>query len=364
VFNLRTLTIRTVEIPLKYPFKTSKLNETDRQTIILELSDGKTSGFGEAPGVSIPIFSEEYNESAVLTIKKFFSNPLLNATSIKEFNDETNWIKGNNFARHGCEAVLYDYLAKCENIPLSKMLKASKTTVECQVSLGITSYEKLKLNIAEAAKTGFKRIKIKIDQKNNIEMLKKIKKEFPKLELTADANCAFSERDLPLLEKIDELELKMLEQPFGAYDLLLHSKLQKRIETPICLDESIPNPAVARDAIEMEACRIINVKPARVGGITRSLEIAELSTKNGIKCWIGGLLETSVGRSLNIAIAATNNFTLPNDINPPLRYLTQDIAEGLEFEKNMAKVPATTGIGIKINSALLEKYTVDKLVIK
>jgi O-succinylbenzoate synthase len=258
---------------------------------------------------------------------------------------------------------LYDAFAKSKGISLSKMLGGTQEKINVGVSLGISDTVPDLLHVMEKyMKEGYQRIKIKITPGRDLQFIEALRREYPDMLLQVDANSAYTLDHLPVFKEMDKYNLSLIEQPLGYDDIFDHSKLQREIKTDLCLDESIHSLGDTRAAIEMKSCRIINIKPGRVGGYTESIKIHDYCLSMNIPVWHGGMLESGIGRAGNVALASLPNFTLPSDLSPNRKYYTEDIVEPL-FELNSdgtITVPTGPGIGVEINMKALEQYTVRK----
>lgn len=268
-------------------------------------------------------------------------------------------------AKAGLEAALWDLFAKSKNISLSKMLGGTRDKIDVGVSIGIqSSVSELIKKVEGYLEEGYQRIKIKISPGYDIQFVEALRKEFPKILLQVDANSAYELKHINLFKQMDDYNLLLIEQPLGYEDIYDHSKLQRELKTPICLDESIHSLDDTRAAIELDSCRIINIKPGRVGGFTESKLIHDYCESKKIPVWHGGMLESGIGRAGNVALASLSNFTLPGDISASKRYYKLDIVEP-EFTVNKdgtMDVPVKPGIGVEVNMVMLEKVTVKKAV--
>ena len=264
-------------------------------------------------------------------------------------------------AKAGLEAALWDAFAKSRNVSLSNLLGGTRKKIDVGVSIGIQDSEATLIKKVEGyLAEGYKRIKIKIAPGHDLRYVDSLRKEFPGLILQVDANSAYSISDLDIFRKMDDYALLLIEQPLGYDDIFFHSKMQKELKTPICLDESIHSLDDTMAAIELDSCRIINIKPGRVGGFTESKLIHDYCASFNIPVWHGGMLESGIGRAGNVALASLPNFTLPGDISASKRYYTEDIVEP-EFVVNpdgTMDVPVKPGIGVEVNMRMLEKVTV------
>lgn len=280
-----------------------------------------------------------------------------------EHPDETHELfkdfKRNHIAKSAINGAVWDLYAKSKGISLAKALGGVKSEIEVGISLGIEeNMEDLLENIKEKTEEGYKRIKVKIKPGKDIEVIDKVRERFPNIPLMVDANSAYTLDDIDTLKQLDQYNLMMIEQPLTAGDLIDHAKLQKEIETAICLDESIHSYDDARKAIELGSGRIINMKIARVGGLTEAKRIHDLCVKENIDMWCGGMLESGVGRAHNVAITTLANFTLPGDTAASSRYWDKDIIEPeVTVDQGILKVPTGPGIGYEVNREELLKHT-------
>jgi o-succinylbenzoate synthase len=361
--------LRQINLPLISPFQNSGwVVEGNNSVIIKVLSEGIT-GWGESSVSRFPYYVGE-TSSTVLSVQQEVIAPLvLNKEFVQpgDFLDIFKNIRGNRFALAGFESAVWDLWCKSKNQNLSKFLGGKKRSVPVGVSLGIPENEKKLLSLCEKyLSEGYRRIKIKIKPGWDVEPLKAIRKKFPDILLQVDANGSYSIKEIKILEGLEKFNLLMIEQPFHHDDLLYHSVLQKKIKTPVCLDETITSPDKAVEALIMDACRVINIKPGRVGGIINSVIIHHIARKNNIPVWCGGMLETGIGRAVNVSLAGLPGFTFPGDISPNNRYFKKDIVQN-PFELNSAgalTVPTAPGHGAIVDEKYLNKITINKTIIK
>lgn len=347
---------------LLYPFTTSVGTEFDKDFILVEVkSKSGLSGWAESVSIIEPI----YNEETVKTnwhIMSDFLIPLLLKEPIAHpdvVSERFKHIRCNYNAKAALECAIWDLYAREQNLPLAKALGGVKEKIEVGVSIGIQKSETDMLQQIEGyLSEGYKRIKVKIKPDWDIHILKAIRHEFPYIQLMADANCAYTIDEIDHLRALDEFNLTMIEQPLAYDDIIDHAKLQEKLVTPICLDESIHTVEDARKAIELGSCKIINLKIGRVGGLTESKKIHDLCSKNNIPMWCGGMLEAGVGRAHNVAIATLSNFTLPGDTAPSAHYWKQDIIEPeVEMKNGCIYVPQKPGIGYQPSRSQIENFT-------
>jgi len=259
-------------------------------------------------------------------------------------------VRGHNMAKGGLETAIWDAEAKQKNLPLAKLLGGVREEIPCGVSIGIQpTIDALIAKVEKELAAGYQRIKIKIKPGMDVEPARALRERFPRIRLMVDANSAYRLEDAPLLKQLDAFYLIMIEQPLGWDDIYSHAQLQRQLETPICLDECIHDIEHARAAIEVGACRIINIKLGRVGGHTAARRIHDLCQTKSIPVWCGGMLESGIGRAHNIAMSTLANFTLPGDVSASRRYWDEDIIEP-EVEvtrQGTIRVPSAPGIGYK-----------------
>jgi o-succinylbenzoate synthase len=355
--------LRHIKMILVSPFVTSMGVEYDEEHIIVRVDGEGVTGWGESVAEGTPFYSYETVTTAWHILKDFLIPSILGKelSGVDEAIKLYEKVRGHMMAKAGLEAALWDAFAKSRKISLSKMLGGVRDRVDVGVSIGIQDSETLLIKKVEGyLAEGYKRIKIKIAPGNDIRFVAALRREFPDLRLQVDANSAYTLNDIGLFKKMDEYQLQLIEQPLGYEDIFDHSKLQREINTPLCLDESIHSLDDTRAAAELKSCRIINIKPGRVGGFTESKLIHDYCQSMNMPVWHGGMLESGIGRAGNVALASLPNFTLPGDISASKRYYKEDIVDP-EFVVNpdgTMDVPAKPGIGVDVNMKMLDKVTV------
>ncbi|MCK9212255.1 MAG: o-succinylbenzoate synthase [Ignavibacteriaceae bacterium] len=354
-----------IKMELVSPFVTSMGIEYDEEHIIVRVDGDSFTGWGESVAEGTPFYSYETVQTAWHILSDFLIPAILGKeiNSVDEAIPKWSKVRGHMMAKAGLEAALWDALAKAKGISLSKMLGGVREKIDVGVSIGIqSSINELLKKVDRYLKEGYKRIKIKIAPGNDLQLVKALRKEYPDILLQVDANSAYTLDDIKIFKEMDDYNLLLIEQPLGYEDIYDHSKLQRELKTPICLDESIHSLDDTRAAIELDSCRIINIKPGRVGGFTESKLIHDYCASKNIPVWHGGMLESGIGRAGNVAFASLSNFTLPGDISASKRYYKDDIVEP-EFVVNKdgtMEVPTKPGIGVEVNMAMLKKVTVRK----
>lgn len=363
--RIESVELRHIKMELVSPFVTSMGTEYDEEHIIVRVDGDGFTGWGESVAEGTPFYSYETVQTAWHILKDFLIPAILgkDLKDVAEAIALNAKVRGHMMAKAGLEAALWDAFAKSQNISLSKMLGGTRNKVDVGVSIGIqSSVPELIKKVEGYLAEGYKRIKIKISPGFDLQFIDALTKEFPGLLLQVDANSAYTLDDINLFKKMDEYKLSLIEQPLGYEDIFDHSKLQRELKTPICLDESIHSLDDTRAAIELDSCRIINIKPGRVGGFTESKLIHDYCASMNIPVWHGGMLESGIGRAGNVALASLPNFILPGDISASKRYYKEDIVEP-EFTVNTdgtMDVPTGPGIGVEVNMRMLEKVTVYK----
>lgn len=368
--QIKSIELIEIKLPLVHFFETSFGRTYERRIILTRAvdSDGN-EGWGECTAGESPGYSEEWTESCWWVMKKILA-PMVLGKEIETASQVWDLMKnarGNRMAKAAIETAAWDLEAKKLKTPLWKHLGGVRSEIECGVSIGIQdSLEQLFEKIGTELDAGYKRIKIKIKPGWDHEIIKQVREKFGRIRLMGDANSAYSLADIALLKRMDELDLMMLEQPLAYDDMLDHAKLQREIRTPVCLDESIHSPEDARKAIELGACKIINVKLGRVGGHAEAKRVEEICRASNIPVWCGGMLETGIGRAHNMAMSTLEGFTLPGDVSASKRYWHEDMIEpAVEVTPQGTIVaPEKPGIGFEVKRERIDKVTVRKEILQ
>ena len=367
--KIDSITLRELRMPLRYFFETSFGRTEERRVLLITADCEGIEGWAECVAGEGPFFSDEWVETAWATIREFLA-PLLIGQSIAQAKDSAalmSRVRGHNMAKAALENSLWDAEAKATKQPLWKLLGGTRSEIDCGVSIGIqNSHEQLLEKIETELAAGYQRIKVKVKPGWDLEALAKIRKRWPNILLSCDANSAYRPYDLSHLKKFDEFGLLMIEQPLWHDDIFHHAKLQRELKSAICLDESIRHARDAETAIDLGACRIINIKVGRVGGFSEAIAVHDICERNKIPVWCGGMLETGIGRAHNIALSTLTNFRLPGDVSASKRYWTEDIVEP-EIEvtsRGTIVVGESAGTGYVPKNDLIGKLTVRKEVIR
>ncbi|HEY6329243.1 MAG TPA: o-succinylbenzoate synthase [Blastocatellia bacterium] len=362
--KLERLQLRELRIPLRWPFETSFGRTTTRRIILTKIYDGSGAiGYGECTAGEEPFFNHETTDTAWLVVTKYGA-PLLSAASISSASEASPAlarIKGNLMARASLEAAVWDLESKMAGQPLWRYLGGTLDEIKCGVSIGLQkTIPELLEKVSTEVAAGYQRIKIKIKPGRDIELVAAIRERFPEITLSVDANSAYSLADIDIMKQLDRFKLLMIEQPLAAGDLVDHSKLQAKLETPICLDESIESVDDARHAIDLGSCRIVNIKLGRVGGHLAAKRIQDYALGRGIPVWCGGMLESGIGRAHNIAMSTLPGFSLPGDVSASSRYWEEDIIDPPVTVSPAGTIapPDMPGIGYAVKEERIEALTV------
>jgi O-succinylbenzoate synthase len=367
--KINSLTLHHISMPLVAPFETSFGRETDRQCVIITVQADGFTGYGECVAARDPGYNYETTGTAWHILKDFIA-PLILGQDVRDaadFQTRVDGIRGHHLAKAGVEMALWDLLGKRDGKSLKEMFGGKHEKVEVGVSIGIQeSASALVRTVASYLEDGYRRVKIKIKPGREVAETLAVRNAYPDLRLQVDANSAYTLESGDALREIDDLDLLLIEQPLFEDDIWDHRKLQAVFKTPICLDESVVSPRHARYALEMEACKIINIKPARVGGLSQGVAIHDYCYERNVPVWCGGMLETGVGRASNLALASLPGFVLPGDISASDRYYARDITHErfvLNADSTIT-VPDKPGLGVTIDEEALREFTLSTIVLK
>lgn len=356
-------------MPLVAAFETSFGRETERHCILITLHADGLTGYGECVAARDPGYSYETAGTAWHILKDFVAPLILgkDLEDAEDFQKRVGAIRGHHLAKAGMEMALWDLLGKRLGRSLKEIFGGTREKVEVGVSIGIQESAAALVQTVEAyLEKGYRRVKIKIKPGREIEETSTVRRAYPDLRLQVDANSAYTLETAESLKPLDELDLLLIEQPLYEDDIWDHRRLQAEFQTPICLDESVVSPRHARYALEMEACKIINIKPARVGGLSQGIAIHDYCLARNVPVWCGGMLETGIGRASNLAIASLPGFVLPGDISASDRYYQRDITNErfVLNEDSTIDLPTTPGLGITIDVAALKQFTLAEISLR
>ncbi|MFM1654193.1 o-succinylbenzoate synthase [Brevibacillus sp. B_LB10_24] len=360
--EIKHIILRHMKMELLQPFTTSLGTEYDKDFILVEIKSKEgISGWAESVAAIDPLYKEETVKTNWHIMEDFLI-PLLLQKPVQhpdEVYERFRHIRGNYMAKSALEGAMWDLYAKQQGMSLAKALGGTKEKIDVGISLGIQESVKDLLHLVEDALVkGYKRIKVKIQPGWDVEVIREIRQHYPSIPLMADANSAYSLKDIDRLAQLDEFSLMMIEQPLSHDDIIDHAELQKRLTTPICLDESIHSAEDVRKAIQLGSCKVINIKIGRVGGLSEAKRIHDLCQAHDIPVWCGGMLEAGVGRAHNIAITTLPGFVLPGDTAASSRYWKEDIIDPeVTVENGVITVPDKPGIGYEPNRERIEERT-------
>ena len=360
------IVLRELHIPLLRPFETSFGVTRDRRVLLAEVRSEGLTGWGECTAGEHPHFSYESTDTAWHVLLHELGPSLAAAETVEHGGEVPTILKlvrGHRMAKATLENAIWDLEAQREGLPLSRLLGGVRDIIPCGVSLGIQkSIPDLLAVIEKELAAGYQRIKLKCKPGWDVQVFEAVRNRFPGITLSCDANSAYRLRDADYVATWDVFDLLMIEQPMWHDDFFYHSILQKRLNTPICLDESINNRRDALAAIENESCRIINIKLGRVGGFSEAIAVHNACLERGVPVWCGGMLESGIGRSHNIAISSLENYSLPGDVSASARYWKEDIIEPEVTVTPQGEIilPDTPGRGYEVRYDLIERLTVRK----
>jgi O-succinylbenzoate synthase len=360
--TIESVELRTVRLPLLEPFETSFGRIDSRLIFLVSVNGAGLTGWGEVVASEEPRYSYETVETARHVIRDFLAPAMLSrpVASLEDLAARFKSFRGHNMAKAGLELAYMDLLAKSKGESLSHLISGTRAEVAVGVSLGIQpSLDKLFERVDQYLGKGYQRIKLKIKRGWDVDIVRAVRGRHPDILLSVDANSAYTLADEDHLRRLDEFGLLMIEQPLDHDDLVDHAKLQAKLTTPICLDESITNARRAEHALDLGSCRLINIKIGRVGGYSQALPIHQLCHSRDVPVWCGGMLESGIGRAHNIALASLPGFSLPGDISASSRYFARDliVPEVQVTRDGMVQVPSGPGLGFEVDLDYINSQT-------
>lgn len=369
-FAIDSVKLRQVKMPLVHFFETSFGRTYERDMVLVEVSGGGMTGWGEVTAGENPFYNEEWTESAWQIIQHYVAPVVIGKElgSAAEAGNLTKHIRGHKMARGGVETAIWDLEARMQGVPLHVLIGGgARQEIPSGVSLGIQdSVDDLLRVIERELADGYQRIKMKIKPGRDVEDIREVRKRFPNIKLMADANSAYTLADTDKLKALDEFYLMMIEQPLAHDDIIDHAVLQAKLDTPICLDECIRSAHHAEQAIRLNAGRIVNIKLGRVGGFAEAKKVHDICQANNIPVWCGGMLESGIGRAHNVALATLPNFSLPGDVSASKRYWKRELlTTPIEATPNgTIPVPGGVGFGYEIDMDFVKSITVREETIR
>ena len=369
--NIRAIELRRIALPLVTPFRTSFSTETHRDILLVRVETDDAVGWGECVSGNEPLYSNEYVEGSqqvmidhlIPRLFAFRSRPI----SAHDVAQILRPVKDHRMAKAALEAAILDAQLRENNVSLATHLGSIHELVPSGVSVGIAnSLDELVSTVGGYLDEGYARIKLKIEPGWDIEPVRVIRKTFgDQVPLQVDANTAFTREDGPLLAQLDPFNLLLIEQPLPEDDITGHALIARQVRTPICLDESIVSAHVAIDAIERGACSIVNIKAGRVGGYLEAVRIHNVCQQRGVPVWCGGMLETGIGRAMNVALAGLPNFTVTGDISASERFWKQDIVQQpIRLESGQVRLPSGSGAGFEIDGPFLSDVSTSTITLR
>ena len=367
--KIEAITLREIQMPLVHFFETSFGRTTQRRILLITLHTNGPEGWGECVAGEDPFYSEESIDTAWYAMERYLAPALLGKTLERGAEAPALFakVRGHRMAKGAVENALWDAEAQEKQLPLWRLLGGTQREIACGVSIGIqNSVEQLLEKIETELAAGYRRIKVKCKPGWDVEVFEKIRARWPQILLSCDANSAYTLDQAAHLQQFDRFNLLMIEQPLWHDDFYFHAQLQRQLKTALCLDEAIHGRRDAQAALELGACRIINVKVGRVGGLTEAVAVHDVAKRAAIPVWCGGMLEAGIGRSHNIALSTLPNFTLPGDVSASRRYWKEDIIDpAVEVSsQGFITVPDTPGRGFKLKTDLIEKLTTRKQTLR
>jgi o-succinylbenzoate synthase len=357
----------TVRLPFLHPFSISAATWTCKEALLLRLEAGGLVAWGECVADPDPYYAYETTSTTAHIIRDFLLPLLEPGMTLGELLARWRPVRGHGMAKATVENALIDLAAKRKGAPLHELLGFPRRPIMSGVSLGIQeSPDILVAKVAEAVQAGYHRVKMKVKKGKDIEYVRAVRKTFPDLALMVDANGDYALDDADLLAALDEFGLTMIEQPLSYSDIYQHSKLQRRLKTAICLDESILGLDDAVTAVELGACRVVNIKQGRVGGLVESLRIARYCESKGVPVWSGGMDETGIGRAVNIHLQTDPAFSVPGDTAETARYFDLDLVEPPVTlgSGGFIAVPEGPGVGVVVQADRLDRLTIGRQRLK
>jgi O-succinylbenzoate synthase len=360
--RLDQITLNVVRLPLVHPFQTSSSRKEHLDHILVRVATTEgVVGWGECASPADPFYCPETTETCWHILRDCLAPMVLGRewTSIEQLTGCYRLVKGNAFARAGLEMAGWDALARSQVKPLHELLGGTRSEIRSGVSLGIEpDVEVLLGRIAEFLDQGYRRIKLKIGPGQDVDVVRRVRQRYPAIPLQVDANSAYTLADLATLKQLDDFDLILIEQPLAHDDIIDHARLQAELVTPICLDESIHSAADARKALDLDACRVINIKVSRLGGLLEAKRVHDHCHARGVPVWCGGMHEFGIGRAANVAIASLPGFTLPGDVSGSDRYYRRDLVDPpILAARGAIAVPDSPGLGFEPVEEAIRAHT-------
>ena len=363
--RIEAVTLREIRMPLVQFFETSFGRTTERRILLVTAHCEGVAGWGECTAGEHPFYNEESIDTAWYVVREYLA-PAVLGRNIERGRDVPallQRVRGHRMAKAAVENAVWDAEAQACAVPLWQLVGGTQREIACGVSIGIQdSPEQLLDKIATELTAGYQRIKVKVKPGWDVDILCRIRQRWPGITLSCDANSAYRLEDLDHLRSFEQFRLLMIEQPLWNDDFYFHAQLQKELQTAVCLDEAILSARDADAALQLRACRIVNIKLGRVGGFTEAIATHDVCARHGVPVWCGGMLESGIGRAHNIAMSTLPNFRLPGDVSASMRYWKEDIIEpGVEVSpQGTITIADKPGRGYEVREDLIDRLTVRK----
>ena len=363
--KIEAIELHRIGMPLVRPFQTSFGVQTKRDVLLVRVLTASGEGWGECVAMADPVYSSEYVAGCEAVIRDYLAPALLRVDVASETVAPTlRFALGHRMAKAALETAVLDVELRAAGVSFAQHFGAVRDRVDCGVSVGIApSIDELLEEVEGYLDEGYQRIKLKIKPGWDLEPVRAVRELIGDTLLQVDANTAYSLADIDHLQKLDEFDLLLIEQPFVEEDIAAHVRLARAIDTPVCLDESIVSAEVAIDAIERHATSIVNIKAGRMGGYLEAVRTHDVCAELGVPVWCGGMLETGVGRAANVALAALENFTLPGDTSGSSRYFAEDLTEPFVLRDGQLDVPTGPGSGVSVRAELLSDWALQPPIV-
>jgi O-succinylbenzoate synthase len=365
--RIERIDLMLVRLPLVRTFRTSSSVKSHLDHILVRVEHDGLVGWGECASPSDPYYCPETSETCWHLLEDFLGPSVLGRdwANLDELVACYRSVKGNNFAKAGLEMACWDLLARAEGLPVAALLGGTRAEILSGVSLGIeTDVVALFDQIDRYLVEGYRRIKLKIAPGRDVDVVRRVRERYPDVPLQVDANSSYTLDDLPTLKQLDAFDLLLIEQPLAHDDIIDHARLQKELETPVCLDESIHSAEDARKALELKACRVINIKVSRLGGLLEAKRVHDVCRARGVPVWCGGMHEFGIGRAANVAVASLEGFTLPGDVSGSDKYYREDVVEPPVLAwKGAVPVPVGPGLGHEPVTDRIARHTLRTLTL-
>ena len=359
--RIERVDLMIVRMPLLRPFETSSSRRLHLEHILVKVYADGLVGWGECAVAPDPYYCEETTETCWHMLETFLVPPVLGREweRVEDIVEMFEKVKRNRFAKAGLEMASWDILAQAAGQPLCALLGGRRKTIDAGVSLGIEQdVERLCGLIDRFLEEGYRRVKLKIAPGRDVDVVRRVRERYPDVPLMVDANSAYRLSDLPVLKALDDFELMLIEQPLAHDDIVDHATLQGEIRTPVCLDESIHSSEDARKALDLESCRVINVKVSRLGGLLEAKRVHDLCRGRGVPVWCGGMHEYGIGRAANVAIASLPGFSMPGDVSGSDKYYAEDLVDPpIRAVNGSIPVPQVPGLGYSTAEDRVRRHT-------